>query len=264
MTGHQDRPDIRQRRRVTRLRAELGLAPVPPHVGTELRTVAPRVSEQVARGCFASEPAYLALSPDGQRQLLSAVARAVDEFARLVEDRPPQAPAVEAMLVEIVHVEGQLDRCRAALHAAFQTLREVARVLWPQLPQARPYSTHLDVALARYAKRLCARTMNAPRAPAPRPRRSRGTGGTATSTDCSPWWSTGGAPSRSSCTSASAPWEPQTPRRHRASAQRDTPRPLSFVTTDHVVDRSPSTPSHGRDPPARRRRPSWCASDPCR
>ncbi len=172
MTGHQDRPDIRQRRRVTQLRAALGLAPVPPHVGTELRAIAPRVSEQVIR-VLRHDPAYLALSSDGQRLLVSAVARAIDEFARLVEDRPPQAPPVEALLIEIVEVEGQLEPCRAAIHAAFQTLREVARVLWPQLCHARSHSSHLDVALARYAKGLCAKALNAPRPPAAAPTGSR-------------------------------------------------------------------------------------------
>jgi len=148
MTDHQDRPDIKQRRRVTQLRKDLGLAPVPGHVGTELRRIAPRVSEQVVR-VLRHDPACQALSPDGQRLLLSAVARAVDEFARLVEDRPAQAPPVEAMLVEIVRVDGQLEPCRAAVHAAFQTLREVTRILWPQLSQARSFSTQLDLALSR-------------------------------------------------------------------------------------------------------------------
>ena len=165
MTGHQDGPDVQQRRRVSRLRAELGLTPVPAHVGTELRALAPRIAEQVVR-VLRRDPAVAALSSGGQTHLLATVARAAEEFARLVEDRPPRVPTVEAVLVEIVRVEGQLDRCRAALHATFQALREVTLVLWPQLPQARPYSTHLDEALVRYAGRLCARTMNAHRAPA--------------------------------------------------------------------------------------------------
>jgi hypothetical protein len=86
LTGHQDRPDIRQRRRITQLRKDLGLTPVPPHVGTELCSIAPRVSDQVA-GLLRQDPACASLSLEGQRLLVSAVARAMDEFARLVEDR---------------------------------------------------------------------------------------------------------------------------------------------------------------------------------
>jgi hypothetical protein len=164
LPGHQDRPDIMQRRRVNRLRAELGLAPVPPHVGTELRTIAPRVCEQVVR-MLRLDPAYAALSPDGQMLLISAVPRAVEEFARLVEDRPSQAPPVETMLAEIVHLESPVELCRAALHAASQTLRDVARVLWPHLPHAQSYSNRLDEALARYVKGLCARTIKTRRVP---------------------------------------------------------------------------------------------------
>jgi hypothetical protein len=164
MTDHQDRPDIRQRRRVTQLRKALGLAPVPPHVGAELRTVAPGVCDQLVR-VLRRHPAYLALSPDGRMLLLSAVARTIDGFARLVEDRPPQAPPVEAVLVNLLRVEAQHGPCRAAVDAAYLTLREVARVLWPELREARCHAARLDDALDRYTTWLCARTVNAPRAP---------------------------------------------------------------------------------------------------
>ncbi|GAA4758433.1 hypothetical protein GCM10023350_50230 [Nocardioides endophyticus] len=168
MTGHDDRPDIRQRRRVDRLRAELGLAPVPTHVGTELRTIAPLVSEQVTR-LLRLDPTYTALSPDGQTQLLAALTRVVDEFALLVENRPPQAPTVDTMLATLIQLEDETQACRAALNTALQTIREVARVLWPQLPHAQSYSTQLDTAVTGYAQRLHSRTMNAQRAQCTKP-----------------------------------------------------------------------------------------------
>jgi hypothetical protein len=227
MTGHQDRPDIRQRRHVTQLRKALGLAPVPSHVGTGLRAVAPRVSEQVV-GVVRQDPAYLALSPDGQMLLLSTVARAIDEFARLVEDRPPRAPSVETMLLELVHVEGRVEPCRVAVHAASRTLREAAHALWPQLPHARPHAAHLDEALARYAKGLCARVLNAPRTP------------TAPSTDTR---SASGQRSGSLLDLVERRWG-----RHPVPlylsvgtlgadgrGPRNTHRALSFVADDHVV-----------------------------
>jgi hypothetical protein len=168
LTGHDDRPDIRQRRRVDQLRAELGLAPVPTHVGTELRTIAPLVSEQVTR-LLRHDPTYTALSPEGQTQLLAALTRVVDEFALLVENRPPQAPTVDTMLATLIQLEDETKACRAALNAAFQTIREVARVLWPQLPHAQSHSTQLDTAVTRYAQRLYTRTMNAQRTQCTRP-----------------------------------------------------------------------------------------------
>jgi hypothetical protein len=234
LTGHQDRPDVRQRRRVTRLRAELGLATVPPHVGAELRTIAPRISEQVARLLRQGDP-YLALSPNGQRQLLSAIGRAVEEFARLVEDRPPNAPAVEVMLVEIVRAEAQPESCRAALHAAFQTVQEVTRVLWPQLPQARPYAAQLDVAAARYAQRLCARTMNAQRTqsartkPAPVADASHLDGLIAL---VEHRWGTVQAVQLYLSVSTLGTAEVPPP---RTVAHQEMTRPLRLVTTDHVV-----------------------------
>jgi len=232
VTGHQDRPDIRQRRRVTQLRKDLGLTPVPPHVGTELRAIAPRISEQVAR-MLRQDPAYAALSPDGRQLLLSAVARAVDEFARLVEDRPPQARPVEATLVELGHVEGRLGPCRAAVHAAFQTLREVTRVLWPQLPRARCFSTHLDEALVRYAKGLCARTMSAPRPTAAAPTSSRRTSGPRVDGLLSlveQRWGNQPVPLYLSVSTHGAADVP---------VPRNTPRGLSFIDTDHVVTVAP-------------------------
>jgi hypothetical protein len=168
MTGHHDRPDIRLRRRVTRLRAELGLVPVPPHVGTELRAVAPRVSEQVTQ-LLRHEPTFAALSSIGRAQLLAALTRAVDEFARLVEDRPPLTPTVETMLADLIRVEDQPRAYRAALHTAFRTIRDVAQVLWPQLPHARSYSTVLDTALTRYAELLCTKSVNAQRTQSTKP-----------------------------------------------------------------------------------------------
>jgi len=255
VTGHQDRPDIRQRRRVTQLRKSLGLAPVPPHVGTELRTIAPRVSEQVVR-LLRHDPAYLALSPDGRMLLLSAVARTADGFARLVEDRPPQAPPVEAVLVEIVHVEAQLEPCRTAVHAAFQALHEVARVLWPQLPQARAHSTHLDEALDRYIKGLCARTVDAPRAPAAGPSGGPRTGGRHVDGLLSlveRRWGTQPVQLYLSVSSLEAPDAGE--RRgttHVGTAQRNPARGLRFVATDHVVtvtqDATPPRPTHAAQP----------------
>jgi hypothetical protein len=180
------------------------------------------------------EPAYAALTPDGQMLLLSAVARAVDEFARLVEDRLPQAPPVEAMLIEILHLEAQHDLCRTALHAAFQTLREVARVLWPQLPHARSYSTHLDLALARYAKGLCARTMNAPRAPTAAPTGNRRTGEPHVDGLLAMVEQRWGTQPVQLYLSVSTPGTTNIPT-PRATVQRNTPRPLSVVATDHVV-----------------------------
>ena len=250
MTDHQDRPDIRQRRRVTQLRKDLGLARVPGHVGTELRRIAPRVSEQLVR-VLRNDPACQALSPDGQRLLLSAVARAVDEFARLVEDRITQAPPVEAMLVEIVRVEGQLEPCRAAVHAAFQTLREVTRVLWPQIPQARPFCTHLDAALARYAKGLVARAMSAPQAPPAGPTGSRATdtphvdGLTAL---VEHRWGTRPVQLYLSVRTLGATDVPAP----RGTAQRTTTRALSFVGSDHLVtiteDPTPPRPANAAQP----------------
>jgi hypothetical protein len=251
MTGHQDRPDIKLRRRITRLRADLGLASVPPHVGTELRALAPRISEQVVR-VLRHDPAYLPLSPDGQMLLLSTVARAMDEFARLVEDRPPRAPAVEAMLVELVRVEGRLEPCRTAVHAAFQTLREVTRVLWPQLPQARPFSTQLDLALSRYAGRLCSRTMEAPRAPAAVPTDRRGSDREAhldglLSLVEHRW----GSQPVQLYLSVSTPGATDV-RARRNNGHRDTARPVRIVTTDHVVvitqDPTPPRPANTAQP----------------
>ncbi len=251
MTGHQDRPDIRLRRRITRLRADLGLAAVPPQVGTELRKIAPRVSEQVVR-VLRHDPAYLALSPDGQMLLLSSVARAVDEFAHLVEDRPPRVPAVEAMLVEIVRVEGQPELCRAAIHAAFETLREVTRVLWPQISHAGPCSTQLDLALSRYAGRVCARTMDAHRAPAAGPTDLRIGGGEAhldglLSLVEHRW----GARPVQLHLSVSTLGAVEVPSR-RGTGRRDTSRPVRIVTTDHVViitqDPTPPRPANAAEP----------------
>jgi hypothetical protein len=233
MTDHQDRPDVRLRRHITRLRADLGLVPVPPHVGTELRTVAPRVSEQVDR-VVRDDPAHLALSPDGQMLLLSTVARAMDEFARLVEDRPPRAPFVEATLLEIVRVEGRLEPCRAAVHAAFQTLREVTRVLWPQLPQASAFSTQLDLALSRYAERLCARTLDAQRAPTAVPT-DRGRSGEAHLDGLLALvehrWGDQPVELYLSVSTLGA----VDVRARRDTRHRDTTRPVRVVTTDHVV-----------------------------
>ena len=242
MTGHQDRPDIKQRRRITRLRADLGLASVPPHVGTELRVIAPRISKQVVR-VLRHDPAYLPLSADGQMLLLSTVARAVDEFARLVEDRPPRAPAVEAMLLEMLRVESQHEVCRAAVHASFQTLREVTRVLWPQLPQARPFSTQLDLALSRYAARLCARTMDAQRAPAavPTDRREAHLDGLLSLVDHR--WGNQPVQLYLSVSTHGA----DDVRAGRDAGRRDATRPVRVVTTDHVVvitqDPTPPRPS---------------------
>jgi hypothetical protein len=251
MTGHEDRPDIRLRRRITRLRADLGLTAIPSHVGTELRGIAPRVSEQVVR-VLRQDPAYLALSPDGQMLLLSAVARAVDEFARLVEDRPPRAPAVDAMLVEIVRVEGRLEPCRAAVHAAFQTLREVTRVLWPQLPQARPFCTQLDQALSRYAGRACARTMDAQRAPAAGPADNRRSDGEAhldglLSLVEHRW---GNQPVQLYLSVSTLGAADVRVRQH--TGRRDAMRPIRIVTTDHVViiteDPTPPRPANAAQP----------------
>jgi hypothetical protein len=233
MTGSQDLPDIRLRRHLTRLRADLGLAPVPAYVGTELRTVAPRVSEQVIR-VHRRDSAFLALSPDGQMLLLSTIARAVDEFARLVEDRPSRAPAVEAMLLELIRVEGQLEPCRVAVHAAFQTLREVARALWPQLPHARHVSTQLDLALSRYAGRLCARTMNAQRAAAAVPT-DRSRSGRDASVDgllslAEHRWGTHPVDLYLSVSTLGA-----VDIRARRDVGRRGARPIRVVTTDHVV-----------------------------
>jgi hypothetical protein len=167
--------------------------------------------------------------------LLSAVARAVDEFARLVEDRLPQTPPVEAMLIEIVHIEAQHDLCRAALHAAFQTLREVARVLWPQLPQARSYSTHLDLALARYAKGLCTRTMNASRTPTTAPTSSPRTGEPHVDGLLALVEHRWGAQPVQLYLSVGTLGAPTDAPPKRGTSQRKTPRPLSVVATDHVV-----------------------------
>jgi hypothetical protein len=246
MNDHQDRPDIRLRRRITRLRADLGLAPVPPHVGTELRGIAPRVSEQVVR-VLRNDPAYLALSPDGEMLLLSAVGRAMDEFARLVEDRPPRTPAVEALLVEIVRVEGQLEPCRTAVHAAFQMLREVTRALWPQLPHAQAFSTHLDLALSKYAGRLCARTMNAQRLAASVPTDRRRSDGEAHLDGLLSLvehrWGTHPVQLYLSVTTLGA----VDIRSLRDPDHRDTARPIRVVTTDHVViisqDATPPRPT---------------------
>jgi hypothetical protein len=250
MTDHQDRPDIKQRRRVTQLRQVLGLAPIPPHVGTELRRIAPRVSEQVVR-LLRHDPAYMSLSPEGQRLLLSAVARAVDEFARLVEDRPTQAPPVEAMLVEIVRVEGRLEPCRAAVHAASQTLREVTRVLWPQLPHARAFCTQLDAALARYAEGLCTRVLSAPQAATAT--------GTGTRASAAPHvdgmlalvehrWGARPVELYVSVRTVGATDVPAP----RGTAQRTTTRALSFVGSDHLVtvteDPTPPRPTPTAQP----------------
>ncbi|GAA4758428.1 hypothetical protein GCM10023350_50220 [Nocardioides endophyticus] len=251
MNDHQDRPDIRLRRRITRLRADLGLVPVPAHVGTELREIAPRVSEQVVR-VVRRDPTHLALSPDAQVLLLSTVGRAVDEFARLVEDRPPRAPAVEAMLIEIVHVEGQLEPCRAAVHAAFQTLREVTRALWPQLPHARSFSAQLDLALSRYAGRLCARTMAAHRVAAAVPTDRRRRDGEAHLDGLLSLvehrWGAHPVQLYLSVTTLGA----VDIRSRRDPDHRDTARPIRIITTDHVViiteDPTPPRPISAAQP----------------
>jgi len=233
MTGQQDRPDVKQRRLVNRLRAELGLVNVPPHVGSEIRVIAPRVSEQVAR-LLRHQPSYTALSVHGQTQLLSAIARAVSEFARLVEDRPPQAPAVDAILVEIVRAEGRPELCGAALHAAFETVREVTRVLWPQLPQARHFTAQLDLAVARYAERLCARTMKAQQAPTARRTTTATAGGAHLEGLLALVERRWGAQPVELFLTVSTLGEAEVPA-PRGTAERDPSRPLRVVTTDHVV-----------------------------
>jgi hypothetical protein len=176
--------------------------------------------------------------------LLSAVPRAVDEFARLVEDRPPQSPPVEAMLVELVRLEGRPELSGAALHSAFEALREVARVLWPQLPQARSHSNHLDAALARYAKGLCARIMKARRAPTTGPAVSPSADGPHVDGLLVLVEQRWGTQPVDLYLSVSTPGAAAIPI-PRDKGTRHTPRALSFVAGDHVVTiaRHPTPPS---------------------
>lgn len=161
MTGHEHRPDVRQRRRVGQIRAMLGLTHVPPQVGAELQTISAVVSAQVQVQLRREVPRYAALSPEEQLRLVTAITRAVDEFARIVANRPLDAPVVGATLIEIARDATHPERFILALHTALEAVRAVMRDAWPTLALASSHTVRLEFALARYVEELGARTMNA-------------------------------------------------------------------------------------------------------
>lgn len=161
MTGRNDRPDVRHRRRVGQIRAKLGLAPVPPYVGAELQTITAVVAAQVQVRLAHELPRYAVLSPEEQQRLLITVSRAVDEFARIVENRPLDAPFVGATLMEIARDAAHPERFVLTLHTALESVRAVMRDVWPTLTHARSHAVRLDLALARYVEQLGARAMSA-------------------------------------------------------------------------------------------------------
>ncbi len=225
--------DLSRRRRLTRLRAELGVSYVPPDVGYELHRVAPLVSEQVAARLDLPH-ADLELSAEGRRQLLALVARALEEFALTVENRPTPPPSIEALLFEIVQVEGS-ERCLQALDAILATAREVLGAQLPQLPRVRPHAPRLDIALERYAhhlRRKIAQT-SVPR-PSP-PRESLGPGEVGLSAQVEAQWGTGPVEVYVSVA---------TPGSICTAPQRDYPDTICLIVEDHVVtvSRHPAPP----------------------
>lgn len=161
MTDSHDQPDARQRRRVSRLRADLGLSSLPPYVGAELRTVAPVVARQLESTWSDHAPRYAVLSPAIQKGLSATASVAFDEFARLVEDRPPVTPSVDTVLGDLLRTAKHPERCLVAILSTLEAVRGVMTELWPQLPHSRAYVEQLDAALAKYTERLCARTLDA-------------------------------------------------------------------------------------------------------
>lgn len=158
MTGHEPpNPDVTPWRRVQHLRTVLGLAPVPPHVGAELETVAAVVSTRVQARMRECAPGHPTLSADEQRRLHDAVARAVEEFARIVESRPLSTPRVAEILSGIACDTAHPKPFSKALHDALEALRVAMRESWSTLRQACPHTERLDAALARYVDVLLSR-----------------------------------------------------------------------------------------------------------
>lgn len=157
---HQDPTDLTRRRRVSRIRAELGLTPVPTYLGTEMQSITDAVSARVHARMGSDLPRYALPPPEEQRRLFAIASRTVEEFASIVEERPLVAPTVGAMLLSLSHEAEHPERWPMVLHATLQILRQVVRDSWAQLDQADPYVELLDAALTQYTDRLCIGALN--------------------------------------------------------------------------------------------------------
>lgn len=246
MTGRDDRPDIRQRRRVGQIRMKLGLAGVPPHVGAELQAITAVVSAQVRVRLAHELPRYAVLAPEEQRRLLTAITRSVDEFARIVENRPLIAPVVGATLIEIAHDAAHPERFILTLHTALESLRAVMRDVWPTLAHGRSHAVRLDLALARYVEQLGARTLNALQPPAgdPHERRVEAQLSALVAVVERRW---PGQPIQLCLglipfTPENGATPPSAPGHPIASDRREAPHPVRLVATDHILLVTPHQP----------------------
>lgn len=223
MTGHPARLDLTRRRQVDRLRTELDLKSVAPHIGSQLRALIPLVRAELAQRLPEEE------------LLVAALARVAEEFTSIVENRPLTAPPAEVLLAGAVLDAGPAGSATADL--GLDTLRELMREQWTRLSHGDAHAARLEEALARYVARLRDRVR---RTRLPRRDRPLAHVDSRTSADLlvavERRW--GSAPVQL-CVMVGAQAMPDRPApatpRARSAVRGERPRALQAVAADHVI-----------------------------
>lgn len=150
IAGGSWQPDVVARRRIDRLRRDLGLSTVPTPAGTALRQQARLIEESLATMLPTFAPRYNLLPTEGKQLWRSAVSNALDEFISLVENRPPRGAPVDGILVAIGRAEGHAGCDLMQLLTIVEAARTVLSDFSTQLPLTPTQARELDDALARY------------------------------------------------------------------------------------------------------------------
>ncbi len=156
-TGRSNRggpPDLAARRRVDRLRRELGLTSVPTRVGTALRGHTGLIEERLIDALPTLAPQYDTLPNGGKRLWHAAVSNALDEFVGLVEDRPPHGPPADGVFLAIGRAEAGAGRDLLDVLTVAEASRTILSELSSQLPLTPAQAADLNDALVRYVECL--------------------------------------------------------------------------------------------------------------